>query len=128
MSEVVAYLDATKLALISSPAIADFAIIRERVTATDGYVRLRATLINGDFLELTEYFIRIGQSITTVDYRYQWMDADKAELRRRWDNTPHHPEIASFPHHSHLEGESKVVSSHLMSIIELLPVLESLVL
>jgi type IV secretory pathway TrbF-like protein len=72
LSEIVAYLDATKLALISSPVIADFAIIKERVTATDGYVRLRATLINGDFLELTEYFVRIGQRITTVDYRYQW--------------------------------------------------------
>ncbi len=128
MREIVAYHDTIKLALISSPVIADFVVVKERMTATDGYLRLRATLTNGDFLELTEYAVRVGQEITTVDYRYQWMDADRTALRRRWDNTPHHPEAAGFPHHSHVESETMVVASHPMSIVQLLSILERLIL
>lgn len=110
MNDPVAYLEAIKLRLIVSPVIAEYRILKERATRTDGYLRLRATLANGDFLEMVEAFERGPSEIVVVDYRHQWMDAAQSRLRRRWDGTPHHPELPGFPHHVHIESEGAVIS------------------
>lgn len=49
MKDPVAYIDAVKLALVLSSVVAEYEIVKERVTRTDGYLRIRATLVNGDF-------------------------------------------------------------------------------
>ena len=125
MNEIDAYLDAIKLGLISSPIISEYTIVKERTTATDGYVRVRATLLNGDFVELTEYSSRVEQEVTTVDYRYQWMDPGMVHLRQSWDNTPHHPDTPNFAHHVHLENDNRVIAGESMSILQVLTVLET---
>ncbi len=33
-------------------------------------------------------------------YSFHWQNAKK-EIIRRWDNSPHHPQIATFPFHLH---------------------------
>ena len=101
MSDIAAYLEAIRLKLITSRVVADYQIVKERTTATDGYLRIRAHLYNGDFLEAAEYFERTSEGVRTVDYRYQWMDLSKKELRCRWDSTPDHPELPNFPYHVH---------------------------
>lgn len=127
MNEIATYLDAVKLTLVTSPVVSEYQIIKERTTATDGYLRVRATLLNGDFLEMTEAFEQRGEGIETIDYRHQWMDPTKTQLRRRWDNTPHHPELPNFPHHIHLRSEDNVVAGQPMSICQVLDALEDLV-
>lgn len=119
-----AYLIAIKSALASSVAIASFAVVEESTQPDSGYIRVRASLHNGDFLEVSEYFTVTAGQYTTVRYRHQWMDAGKRVLRKRWDNVPHHPGLANFPHHIHLEN-GDVVSGHNISIVELLAILES---
>lgn len=126
MTEINAYLDALKLKLVTSPVVAQYTIIKERTTATDGYLRVQATLANGDFLELTEYFVRSSEELTTVDYRYQWMDSARRQLRRRWDNSPHHPETPNFPHHLHLGSETHVIAGESLNISQVLDILETL--
>ena len=42
------------------------------------------------------------------------------ELIHRWDNTPHHPDIATFPHHQHIGNELNVHSSKKMTLYEVL--------
>lgn len=123
MSDIAAYPTEVELAMVSSPAIAEYHIVRSWANTDDGYIRLRATLTNGD-LEAAEYFVLERGQIVTIDYRYQWMGADKKTLRRRWDNTPHHPGLETFPHHIHLGDEATVVPGHPTSLIELLSVLE----
>ena len=103
MSDIAAYLEATELKLVASRVVADYRVVKERTTATDGYLRIRATLHNEDFLEAAEYFERVPEGVRTVDYRYQWMGPMKKELRCRWDSTPDHPELPNFPHHVHQE-------------------------
>jgi hypothetical protein len=125
MSEIITYLDRVELALVGSPVIAEYHVIRSWANTDDGYIRLRASLVNGDFLEAAEYFVLDRGQIMTVDYRYQWMDSSKTILRRRWDSTPDHPELENFPHHIHLGDETHIVSGHSLSLIELLNVLES---
>lgn len=126
MNDPLTYLETIKLRLITSPVIAEYSIVKERVTRTDGYLRVRAILINGDFAELVEAFERGPSEIVVVDYRHQWMDAAQARLRRRWDGAPHHPELIAAPHHIHLESEENVIPGQPTSILAVLDELERL--
>jgi hypothetical protein len=123
MSDIAAYFEAIKLKLVTSRVVADYQIVRERTTTTDGYLRIRAILHNGDFLEAAEYFERTPEGIRTVDYRYQWMDSTKEELHRRWDSTPDHPELLNFPCHVHQGSEDNVIPSQTLSICQVLDII-----
>jgi len=124
VNEPGSYLVEIDLALIGSPIILEYQVIRSWSNTDDGYIRFRATLINGDFLEAAEYFIIRHGQIETIDYHYQWMDATKQLLRRRWDSTPHYPELENFPHHIHDGDEDNVIPGQMMSILQLLRYLE----
>jgi hypothetical protein len=119
-----AYLIAVKSALASSFTIASFDVLEEWVQPDRGYIRVRANLQSGDFLEASEYFTLQANRHTTVRYRYQWMNGAKTVLRRRWDNVPHHPNMLNFPHHIHL-ANGDVIPGQSLSILELLEILES---
>ena len=118
------YLAEIQLALVSSPVIADYQIVRSWVNVDDGYIRIRATLTNGDFVEAAEYFELDGSIVRTVDYRHQWMDSQKLTLIRRWDNSPDHPELSGFPHHVHVASEAIVFPGEFVSLLSLLNILE----
>ena len=128
MSDIAAYFEAIKLKLVTNRGVADYQIVKERTTATDGYLRIRATLHNGDFLEAAEYFERTPEGVRTLDYRYQWMDPTKEELRRRWDSTPDHPELPNFPYHVHQGSEENVISSQALSICQVLDIIADTIL
>ncbi|MEI6428417.1 MAG: DUF6516 family protein [Pseudanabaena sp. ELA607] len=53
------------------------------------------------------------------------MSNNQTTLRKRWDNVPHFPNLPNFPHHIHVESEENVISSNLLSIPELLDILET---
>ncbi len=119
------YLDAVKLKLAMSNLVREAQIVQEYGFEDTGFFRARLGLLNDDFLELSEYFIIVGEVVEVVQYRYQWMDSNRRNLRKRWDNAMHHPELSNFPHHVHVGAEDRVESGRRMSIIELLVVLES---
>ncbi|MCS7221702.1 MAG: DUF6516 family protein [Anaerolineae bacterium] len=125
MSDIESYLTTIELALVSSPIIAEYSVIRSWANTDDGYIRIRAMLTNGDFLEAAEYFTTQAGEIITVDYRHQWMDGNRELLKRRWDSTPHHPELENFPHHIHVGSEESVAPGNPVSFLELLRILES---
>ena len=124
MNDIAAYLDEIALALVSSPVVTAYEVVRCWVNADDGYIRVRAALSNGDFLEAAEYMVLDQGQLVTADYRYQWMDGAKTTLRRRWDSTPDWPGLAGAPHHVHVEDEATVVSGRPLSLLELLVLLE----
>jgi len=120
------HLAAIQLSLIASPILAEYTVVRSWADTNDGYIRIRATLANGDFLEAAEYFVRHQSGLETADYRHQWMDAAKTKLRRRWDCTPDHPKLPNFLHHVHIEREDSVQESRLIGLLDLLRLLEEL--
>jgi hypothetical protein len=126
MTDMADYVAQVELAWLSSPIVAEYQIVRFWANTDDGYMRIRATLVNGDFLEAAEYFVLDRGQVVTTDYRHQWMASDKQTLRRRWDSTPHHPELASFPHHEHVHSEETVASGRPVSLTELLDKLSQL--
>ncbi len=40
-------------------------------------------------------------------YAYQWQN-QQGELLIRWDNAPHWQQIATFPHHKHIQNSQNV--------------------
>ena len=86
-----------KAKLVISPMVASFTVVEEKVWPDRGYIRIRMALSNGDFLEAAEYFVLEGEECVTRRYRYQWMDGERRELRKRWDNVEHHPDLSNFP-------------------------------
>nr|WP_238718439.1 DUF6516 family protein [Petrachloros mirabilis] len=89
-----------------------------------GHIRVRITLSNGDFVEASEFFTVSTTGIQQQRYRYQWMDVTKTQLRKRWDNAPHFPEIETFPYHVHVRQEENVLPSAMLGILDLLTLLE----
>lgn len=69
-------------------------------------IRLRAALINSDKLHVSEAW----DDETLIRYAYYWLNQND-ELRIGWDNAPHHPEVATHPHHKHSESQENIQAS-----------------
>lgn len=126
MNKIAKHLRKIELALIASPAIHSFEIIRTTLNSDAGFIRLRAHLRNDDFLEVAEYFVWEQNQIQTISYRYQWMSADQQALCMRWDNAPHYPDLDGFPHHVHDGDEQNVQPGEPLTLLTWLSLLEKL--
>jgi hypothetical protein len=113
-----------KARLATSAIVATVDIVAERITEYRGYFRARMTLTNGDFLEVSEYFVVQAGQPSTVEYRYQSMDDAHQKLVKRWDNAEHYPDMPHFPHHIHVGDKKQVVPGRLLDIIDLLDIIE----
>ncbi|MCP4402919.1 MAG: hypothetical protein GY801_37155 [bacterium] len=70
--------------------------------------------IDRSVLHIKDYLFLDG----TRKYSYHWQSTD-GELRARWDNSPHHELIATFPHHKHKpDGVSSSSERALQDILE----------
>lgn len=117
---ILEYLAAIKERLLTDPIVADFQVIRERDTTTDGHIRARITLIDDGPLEFSEYFQQMPDgNIQVITYSYHWADKNN-QLILRWDNTPHHRKLPDFPHHLHDGKKGTVDPSQPMSIFNVL--------
>jgi hypothetical protein len=118
------YLTEIKAKLISSSIITSITVVEEYALPDRGYFRARLGLSNTDFLEVAEYFVLEDGMCVTRRYRYQWIDQSQQVLRKRWDNVEHYPNLPNFPYHIHVGEGSIVEPDQLVSIIELLDILE----
>lgn len=118
------YLESVKLALALSDIVQTVQIVREYSRERHGFFRARLELRNGDFLEVSEFFVAQDDEIHILQYRYQWMDGARKQLRKRWDNATHHPELDNFPHHVHVKADHVVIPGQAMHIGLLLDMLQ----
>ena len=124
MTKISEHLDGIEQALLLNPTVFEFTITRRWTHSDAGYIRLRAVLTNGDLLEAAEYVELNQERVVLEDYRHQWMSGDH-QLRRRWDCTPHHPEVSTHPHHCHVGPEGSIEPSTPLSIIAVLEWIET---
>jgi len=122
-----ALLESEYAVLLSHPAVRSVELARYSANRLDGYLRARCTLTNGDYLEIALHITASGLDAEIDDYRYQWMDAGQTRLHRRWDNTPHFPELPGFPHHCHVGSEGTGVPGSPMNLAQLLDEIVSLI-
>lgn len=101
------YFDAAEIFLIESQAVSSYMLVRREVAAADGKLRVKVNLCDGSLLEFFLYVRDIGGQIRQEKYSFHWQDA-QGNLRRRWDNAPHHLSLDNAPHHLHLADESAV--------------------
>jgi hypothetical protein len=64
-------------------------------------LRLRIRFASGYLLEISEAVVVAEDALQTLGYRYHCQDGNQA-LAFRYDDTPHFPNLASFPHHKHV--------------------------
>jgi hypothetical protein len=72
-----------------------------------GYVRVEAVLLDGSELHVFEY---VDSGLRRTSYAYHLQDRFGG-LVFRYDNEPHYPELAGFPHHKHVADGSSPVAS-----------------
>ncbi len=111
--------------LTVSRLISSFTILRIEIGEEDGYIRAKCELSNGDIFEFAEYVTVCSGKIEIGTYSFHWQ-TEGGQLRRRWDNIPHHRNLDTFPDHMHLSN--KVVASFPMTLKEVLATIEEVVL
>ena len=80
-------------------------------------LRIRIRFLSGYLLELNEAAIVEAEHIRHLGYRYHFQNSQN-NLVFRYDNTPHFPEINSFPHHKHFKDN--IVAVDKPSILEVI--------
>lgn len=78
------------------------------------FLKIEAEIIDGSELHIKEYI-----SAEDCLYSYHWQDKD-GSLRIRWDNSPHHKGIRTFPHHKHtpeLEESDEISLEDIIKVI-----------
>ncbi|MGQ9627004.1 MAG: toxin-antitoxin system TumE family protein [Anaerolineae bacterium] len=83
--------------------IEDLAIIL--VSESEGRIRGRVTFYDGSFLEFGETVeVRGGarrrMDVRKIWYKYHYQRGEN--LIFRYDNSPHHTDLPTFPHHKHI--------------------------
>jgi len=72
-----------------------------------GFVRGDIYFLDGSLLHLRE-FVNVQHGVDRYTYVYHYQGPDGRFLFR-YDNTPHFPNLLTFPHHKHEGHESNVV-------------------
>lgn len=73
------------------------------------YLKGSVSLLDGSTLFFAQYVQIEGTSSDQINrkkYRYHWQAAN-GETRYRWDNAPHHPNLATFPDHVHVGADEQ---------------------
>lgn len=81
------------------------------------YLRGSLRFIDSTVLELALFANDSARGVVVDKYRFQYMSMD-GQMIFRYDNAPHHPETASFPHHKHTPD--KAAPSSMPAITDLL--------
>jgi hypothetical protein len=104
--------------------IEDYAeIIRDyTVAAFKRYDNASSLVASIEFTDQSVLYIRDYLFLNgSRKYSFHWQD-NSGNLISRWDNSPHHKETSTFPHHCHLQG--KVKSSHERNLVEIIKIID----
>ena len=88
--------------LQSIPNIQNLTVRKTIYNHKQGHIAGSIIFESGDRLDFAE--VKNTDHAGKIKYRYQYMDAQQVMLFR-YDNAPHHRQIATFPHHKH-EGDT----------------------
>jgi hypothetical protein len=78
--------------------VATYALNTVQLSPNTGYVEGEIMFVDGSRLVFFEFWRRMVAGLDREKYRYHLMDANN-QLLFRYDDAPHHPGVATFPHH-----------------------------
>ena len=83
-------------------------------------------MIDGSTLQFMELITIKGDKVIHLKYRFHLMNVND-EIVFRYDNAPHHPEIATYPHHKHVKGGEVPRRSEEVGLKEVLLEIEGMI-
>ena len=89
------------------PSIRTYTLQKKIYGSKQGYISGSLLFNNGYRLDFVE--VKDIDRASKIKYRYQYMDEQDACIFR-YDNAPHHLNIATFPHHNHLGEQVEIIS------------------
>lgn len=89
--------------LRNSKVVADLDILTFVDEGDIQVLHVKAILADG-----SQLFVRELETSAETKYSYHWQ-TKRGKLICRWDNSPHHTSVKTFPHHKH-EGTEEHVS------------------
>lgn len=92
------------------------------LSMTRGNLLIRLRFADHALLEISEAVLAMSGTLQWLSYRYHYQELSGLVLR--YDNAPHHPEIATHPDHKHIGAE--VVASLHPSITQVLIEIQTL--
>jgi hypothetical protein len=116
------YLAHIKALIVVNPQVVHWRVVREEVQGNTGLFRYWLTLHGGGLLEMFERFQVVEKGLQVAKYSFHWQDG-AGQLRKRWDNAAHHPELATHPHHIHDGAEVNVLPHEPIGAEEVLAII-----
>jgi len=104
-----AYLQSLLDTVAAAPDVATSDIALDKRGPQAGLIRGDIYFVDGALRHFRE-LIELESSPSRRIYSYHYQRAD-ATLAFRYDDTPHHPEISTFPHHKHEPSESNALAA-----------------
>jgi hypothetical protein len=96
--------------------VVTYDLVEVQLSVNTGYIEGSVTFTNNARLIFFEFLRQTATEVEREKYRYHFMDG-RNQLAFRYDNAPHHAEIATFPHHKHLpEGLAESAAPHFADI------------
>lgn len=88
---------------------------------------IKKGILNEKVVFLDDSILHISEFVSdrTKRYRFHYMDSGN-NLIRRWDSSPHHKGLNTFPYHLH--KEDKTLTSPPVTLIDVLRCIEEIVL
>lgn len=71
----------------------------QRITDHFGRVNARLHFFDGSYLDIDEMVRIEAGTVINYNYRYHYQRPEGPVIT--YDDTPHHPELETFPHHAH---------------------------
>ena len=82
----------------------------QMLSATRGNLRIRLRFGDQSLLEISEAIVLVGEEPHWLSYRYHYQSS-RTGIVFRYDNAPHHVEVATHPDHKH-SGDDVMASPH----------------
>jgi hypothetical protein len=102
-----AYYQALLQVIDQNPLVVSKTIALKKYTDLIGYIRGALAFLDGSTLHFREY-LDFEETDPKRDYSYHYRHGP--QLVFRYDNTPHHRQLPTFPHHVHRHSETEVHS------------------
>jgi hypothetical protein len=89
------------------------------------YLRGHVRIIDSSILEIALFATQSRHALSIEKYRLHYMSS-AGQMRFRYDNAPHHPEIGTHPHHKHMPDE--VIPSKMPSLKDVLNEISAIII
>ena len=103
------YLQSLLDAIAVSPVVRASSVTLDKRTPRTGLISGELDLVDGSRLYFRE-LVEGRTAVVRLMYSYHYQATD-ASLILRYDDTPHYPGLATFPHHKHAGSETNVVAA-----------------